>query len=288
MTRGPLSPGVYWRRRLFVLGLGVALVVLIAGLLRGGSDASSGVDPSGVAEQAAATPSIATTDDSERPGRGTKGKQGKKGRKDAVEASPTPTPLAVPSGPCQEGDIVVEPVVDSPVAGSDVTINLDLRTLTVEACTWRVSSKHVTVTITSGSDEIWASRKCPRTIPVTDVVIRRAVTTRVPVVWNAHRSNLGCPGLSEWAGGGYYHVAAAALGGEPQDLQFELALPQGEVVTASPKPTRQPKPGRASKPTEQSKPGRASKPTEQSKPTRSPQSGGENGGATEPAQPRSG
>ena len=55
LTRGPLSAGVYWRRRLAVLGVAVLLVVGIARLLGAGSDGSSGDD--GTARLADASPS---------------------------------------------------------------------------------------------------------------------------------------------------------------------------------------------------------------------------------------
>ena len=37
--------------------------------------------------------------------------------------------------------------------------------------------------------------------------------------------------LTDWAMPGWYHVEAAALGGEPSDVQFQLTAPEREVVT---------------------------------------------------------
>ena len=82
-----------------------------------------------------------------------------------------------PTGPCLEDDILVQPVVEKAVAGTDVMIGLELRTRTAEACTWQVSPDHLTLKVTSGSDDIWASRECPRAVPVTDVVVRQDFTT---------------------------------------------------------------------------------------------------------------
>jgi hypothetical protein len=228
MTRGPLPPGVYWRRRLFVLGLAAALVVIIAGALRGGSDGSSGTDPSGVAEQAAGTPLGTPSDDKSRT----------PGRKKTKNTTPTPTatPLPEPTGACTEDDLLVQPVIDQAVAGRDVPIALELRTSTTEACTWQVSPNDLTLKVTSGSDDIWASRQCPRAVPTQDVVVRRDTTTTVAVVWNGRRSDEGCTRLTEWALPGYYFVAAAPLGGEPTEVQFRLVAPSPEVITRSPDP----------------------------------------------------
>lgn len=237
MTRGPLPPGVYWRRRLFVLGLAAALVVVIAGALRGGSDGSSGVDPSGVAEQVAGSPS-STDDEQDEPGdRGRSTGPKKNGQTAPTKpAAPTSTPPPAPTGRCADDDILVRPVVDQAIAGGEVTIVLELRTRTAEACTWEVSSRRVTLKVTSGSDDIWASRQCPRSVPAKEVVVRQDSTVRVGVVWHGRRSDEGCTRLTDWAMPGYYHVAAAPLGGEPAEVQFRLDAPSPEVITRSPDP----------------------------------------------------
>lgn len=247
MTRGPLPPAVYWRRRLFVLGLAAALVVMIAGMLGGGSD-GSGDDPDGVAEQVAGTPLSSPTADPTRS-------SGAKKKKNKASATPTTTPLPAPTGACTEGDILVEPVVEQAVAGRDVLIVLELRTRVAEACTWQVSSMHVTLKVTSGSDDIWASRQCPRSVPVKDVVVRQDSTTTVGVVWNGRRSDEGCTRTTEWALPGYYHVAAAPLGGEPAEVQFRLAAPTPEVITQTPKPSQKPNPNQNQNPNK-NQPGR--------------------------------
>jgi hypothetical protein len=233
LTRGPLPAGVYWRRRLLVLTLAIFLVICFARVLGGGSDGSSD-DPA--AEQVASSqtssgdgshgtstgPSGQDTHKTKKPGKGHSSSQG--------------LVLAEPDGPCADGDIAVTPDVRDPVAGRDVFIVLKLRTLTSEACTWRVSPQHITLKITSGNDEIWTSRECPRAIPTHGVVVRRDATTNVGITWNARRSNEHCTLQTEWALPGFYHVAAAALAGEPSDLQFELATPQASVVTQTAEP----------------------------------------------------
>jgi hypothetical protein len=98
----------------------------------------------------------------------------------------------------------------------------------------------VAVDITSGKDAIWSSRECPRAIPVTDVVVRRDVTSRIPVFWNARRSDETCSRFTEWAMPGFYHVTAAALGAEPADAQFELTTPVAGTVTRTASPTQSP------------------------------------------------
>ena len=226
LTRGPLPARVYWTRRVLVLGTAFLLVFGIARVLSGGSDASSG--PQQVTEVAADPTPTATSDTPTvtptqyQPGKG--------------KTSHAPV-LAQPDGPCSDEDIAVEPDVRKPVAGQDVTIVLRLRTITADACTWRVSHDSLTLKITSGQDEVWSSRECPRAIPKSSVVVRKAVSSTVQVTWNSRRSDDRCSRLTEWAMPGYYHVVAAALAGEPADVQFRLDAPTSQQITRSPSPS---------------------------------------------------
>ncbi len=145
-------------------------------------------------------------------------------------------------GLCAGSDVAVTPKVEKGIAGRDVAVVLQLRTVTAAACTWRVSPSALAVSITSGKDAIWTSRQCPGAIPRGDVVVRKAVTTEVTVVWKqAKRSDADCSSRTDWAYPGWYHVTAAALGGEPSDLQFKLATPTAATVTVTAKPKQQPK-----------------------------------------------
>ena len=242
MTRGSHTPAVYWRRRVVVLLVALVLVFGTARLFGWGSgdgateqavqsaaaiDAEEGAD-----ETSAGSSSLPTSDAADaRGGNATKGKGKKsKGKKDE------PAALPQPQGVCLPSDVRVKPVVEDAVAGRQVTIALELQTQDAIACTWEVSPRQVTLKISSGPDEIWTSRQCPRAVPTQEVVLRSASTTSVDVVWSSRRSDEGCSRLTEWALPGFYHVAAAALAGEPRDVQFELETPVAPTITAAPEP----------------------------------------------------
>ena len=237
--RGPLPARVYWTRRLALLGVAVLLVAGLARLLGGSSDGS---DPAGQAAQVGATtPSSAVTTEAAPTAAPTATKPRQPGRKH--RAKPAEPVLAEPSGPCESADIVVTPSITSAPGGSDVPITLNLRTRVTAACTWQVSPETLTMKITSGTDDIWYSRQCPSAVPVQDVVVRQAVDTPVAVTWNARRSDEDCSDLTEWALPGFYHVEAAALAGEPTDVQFELVRPSSAVITKTVTPRPRPKKG---------------------------------------------
>lgn len=240
MTRGPLPARVYWTRRLMVLGTAVLLVVAIGRLLGNGSDGSS--DPDDRAAQVAAESSPSETEYADPTTSPTPKK------KRTRTPDPTPT-LAVPVGECDGTDIAVTPLVKEAVAGRDVTIVLQLRTIESPACTWSVGSGAMTLDITSGDDRIWTSRECPASIPREPVVVRQAVTSKIEVVWNSKRSDEEtCTKLTDWAYPGWYHVTAAALGGEPSDVQFQLVTPTAETITRTAKPTQSPSGSPSGKP----------------------------------------
>jgi hypothetical protein len=217
---------------MMVLGTAVLLVFGIARVLGSGSDASSKPEAREQARQVAAEPAPTTTFSlpESSPTSTVTGKRQSESRK--------PEPLAEPEGTCDDEDVAVTPNVKNPVAGRDVRIVLELRTILSEACTWEVSPEAMTLKITSGDDEIWTSRHCPHAIPHDEVTLRRDHTTRVDVTWDARRSDEECSKLTKWALPGWYHVAAAALAGEPSDVQFELERPTPEHVTKTVKPKK--------------------------------------------------
>lgn len=238
--RGPLPPRVYWTRRAIVLGLAFVMVFSLAKLLGGGSDGKSGdtaTQASGTQTSGSQTPgpqssSTGTAGAKPKPASGTAG------------AKPKPT-LAQPDGPCDPADIKVSPQIEREPNDGDVRIELAL-TGKAAACTWTASSTSIAVKITSGDDSVWSSQECPA-LTSTDVVVRSAVPTLVPFSWNGRRSD-DCDASDAWALAGWYHVVAAALGGEPTDKQFELTRPPAERFTVTPKPKPKPTPTGSSTP----------------------------------------
>jgi hypothetical protein len=237
-ARGPLPPGVYWRRRAFVGLLVVALVFVGVNLLRGGSDGSSGEAP--VAQQAAEEVEPSHTVTAEPTPKATQQSGARKNQRQkqaAPSQGPTfdPEVLADPEGTCAAGDITVRPQVEDAVAGRDVTIGLSLQTQQTEACTWQLTPKRVAVKITGKAGTVWSSRECRDAVPRQEVVVRRAIATVVEMTWDARESDRGCTEYREWLLPGKFRVVAATLGGEPGGTGFDLAKPTPETVAPEPK-----------------------------------------------------
>ncbi len=248
--RGPLPARVYWVRRVMVLAVVFGLVFGISRLL-GGSDGPEGpaATPAAAVGSASTSPSPTATDTA------TAGAQPVTG----PTAAPTPAkkkkkkngqvrvPLAAPTGPCRDRDVRVVPAMrDNAYAGGDVRLTLELSTFESPACNWEVSADSLAVRLTSGSDRIWTSQQCPNAVPDTAVVLRKRRPVLVDVTWSGRRSDAGCSRNTLWAEPGWYHLAAAAMGSEPESQQFELHSPAPVTITPSPtaRPKSSAKPGR--------------------------------------------
>lgn len=268
MTRGPLPPGTYWRRRVFVVSLAVISVFVVVSFLRGGSDGS---DTDQATQSAAEVPPSDEVTELSKPQQG----QSDTEPAEPTESSSSPTPLPVPAGQCEDADILVTPVVAGAVAGRDVTIVLNLRTRDTPACTWSVSAKNLTFKISDSDGDVWASRQCPGPVPKGDIVVRQQTTSSVSVTWNSRYSESGCPKATEWALPGDYEVSAAALGGEPGTADFNLDTPSPQVIeeTPSQEPSDKSSDKSTSKPSDQS----TEQPSDQSDGPAGNPSGGQSG-----------
>jgi hypothetical protein len=243
-TRGPLPPGVYWRRRLAVISVALVVFLGVGKILDHGSDGSSDdtAEQAGAVTSTSPTATVSVAAPTESAGKGKHGKGHGKGHgQGSAQATPTPTPtptpvLPDPTGPCADDDVYITPSIAAPVGGSDITVMLNLQTRSSVACTWQLSPDTMRMNIVSGADQIWLSRQCPDAIPTQDVVVRLASVTQVPVVWDSRRSDSDCSDRTAWALPGFYHVHTAVLGGEPTDVQFELVAPTAATVTQTAKP----------------------------------------------------
>ncbi|GAB2971576.1 hypothetical protein [Nocardioides montaniterrae] len=233
--KGPLPPGVYWRRRL-VLAVGGLVLIFVFAHLVGGSGGSA---KNPVAQQAGAA--ITPTPSASPSAGATTGVVPPKSTPTAVKTSTAPLVLAAPSGSCSPSDINVVPSVPRAVAGGNVTLSFALQTRTNPACTWQMTPQTLAVKITRGGKAIWTSQQCARELPTRSVVIRNVVPTIVTMVWNGHVSTEGCRARSPWAKAGHMMLWAAALGGPPAHAAFDLVLPSAATAPATPTPSVTPR-----------------------------------------------
>lgn len=250
--KGPLPARVYWVRRLIVLAVALLLVVGLARLLGGGGGGdpasavpvagSASTTPSAPASSGPTTTAQAMSSDDPAPSTAPGAVRDPRHREapsptEQEEPTVLETPLAVPTGPCDDSDVQVTPAVRRAHAGHNVRIVLKLSTRESAACTWKLSARSVVVKLTSGDDRIWSTQDCPSAVPEKSLVLRDDQVTRARVIWKGQRSDDGCTGTTPWAMPGYYHAHAAALGADPVDEQFRLLSAATPTRTVTPTPT---------------------------------------------------
>lgn len=219
-----LPARVYWFRRSLVLGTALATVFAVAQVLGGGGGDPGSSTPA-AADLARTTPTANAGPLGPRPLSGP-----------SVTATGTP-PAAQPDGPCALDEITVTPVMGKPVAGSPVSLTLQL-TGTRPACTFDVSAQSLVAKVVQGNTRIWSSQQCPGSIPKQSVVVRSALATTVQVSWSGRRSDENCSKSTGWALPDAYRLVAAVVGSEPGETVFHLKTPPRPVVTKTIQPKK--------------------------------------------------
>ena len=196
---GPEPSGVYWRRRLLVLG--VVLLVLLAFwffLLRGRGSSS--------------TPSASPTPSPTAAPTGT--------------ANPTstasPTSGTVPA--CADSAITVSIKVDGqsfPV-GNPVTLTEGIKNSGDTACKRDIGAKANTVIITSGGYPVWSSDDCSPGGGSNVVTMKPGDEYQVTVTWKGELTEGKCPSNPPQAQAGSYD--AKGRNGKVDSKQVTFAL----------------------------------------------------------------
>jgi hypothetical protein len=263
--QGPLSPRVYWARRLLVVVL-VLFVVLMAWWLLGGNSSQAGGTP---APAASGTPSGAAVhrgharkptthswlrvraahtrraSDGPRTGHGGNNAtnhgdtvvghrhgnpsgpvRGSGKSPDASPTTPTRTPLGRPTGDCDPAHVDMRIEVADAVAGRPHTVTFVFTSTRAPACRLAITPRSMSTRVTSGPDNIWSSYECPNSLPAREIVVRRDPPTSYTFTWNGHRSTSGCRVVGAVPKPGGYWVEAALVGGQPHKAYFDIRAPK--------------------------------------------------------------
>jgi hypothetical protein len=184
---GHLPASVYWFRRGLVLAVVVVLVILISRLFAGGGDdtrnaAASDPQPNPTGAAPASAPTTTPTGTS------------------STKASTTPTPTPQPTKttpptdlPCKGSDLSLDalPANRKIVSGSMLNFVIQFVPLG-DGCKATINADKLTVTVTSGADQIWSTTQCDKAVQTATLVVAKGKQAAVTVPWNGHRSRPGC------------------------------------------------------------------------------------------------
>ena len=198
--RGPLPPGVYWRRRA-VTAAAVVVVLLLLTRACGGDADDASLRPDGASASSSPTaPRPATSAPAPAPAPASS-------RPIAAPASPAP-PTRTAGQPCRDNDLQVAATANAKeyAAGARPRLTLVVTNLASVSCTRDVGAAARELRVVSGADRVWSSDDCaPGGEP--DVVLLEPGRTRsFSVTWSRTRSRPGCAGPRDPAGPGTYRV----------------------------------------------------------------------------------
>jgi hypothetical protein len=206
---GHLPASVYWFRRALVLVVLVVLVVVPARMVGGGGDPQN-TAVSGPEQNPSTEPTVVpTSTPTSTPG-------GKSTKKTSEPEKTTAPPKDVQ---CTGSDVTIDVVPASRSLATGNSMNLLIQLSAVrDECKAAVDPTQLSLTITSGKDQIWTTEHCEQAIPRATLVLAKGKQSTATVLWNGRRSRPGClPGQLQAKPGTY--VAKAVYDGRASAAQ---------------------------------------------------------------------
>jgi hypothetical protein len=206
---GHLPASVYWFRRGLLLAVVLVLLVVLIKVVGGGNDPknTAATDPgqnptSGPTAVPTSTPT--TTPDSKST----------KKTSEPVKTSETPKDLK-----CSGNDVTIDLLLAGRTLATGASMNLVVQLSAADdECKATVDSSRLSVTITSGKDQIWTTIQCEKAIQKAVLVLAKGKQSTSTVPWDGRRSRPGClPGQLQAKPGTY--VAKAVYDGRTSAAQ---------------------------------------------------------------------
>lgn len=201
---GHLPGSVYWFRRALVLVVLVALVFVLIRVLGGGSDPKN----SAAAGPSSGPTSVPVT----TPGE----KTSEPGKKTSETPKTTESARDVK---CKGDDVTIDvvPASRTLATGNSMPVVIQLSAARDE-CKAAVDPTELSLTITSGKDQIWTTEHCEKVIPRATLVLAKGKQSSAIVLWDGRRSRPGClPGQLQAKPGTY--VVKAVYDGRASTAQ---------------------------------------------------------------------
>jgi len=191
---------VFWIRRLVVLGLPLALVVVLVVWLTGrGGDA----DPA--ADAGTTTPAPAPSADP--------GTDSGTGADEPGVAECVPAQLV----------LAITPGAEAFPAGVDPTFEVAVTNSGAEPCLVDVGDAHREIVVTSGEDRVWSSGDCtPEDAPARTLLLAGGQSDVTQLGWPRERSADGCAGGLPAPGAGTYSATVSVAGATSPAAVFGL------------------------------------------------------------------
>lgn len=181
---GPEAPEVYWRRRIVVGLVLLAVLGLLFKVVFGGSAPS---DPE--AAKPLTSPSVKVTV-----------------TQSAKPAASTPTKISSVAGTCLDKDVRVSILLNkkSVPTGSGLALVMSVKNISKSACTRDLGSGANEVTVTSGPALVWSTDHCNPSTASDVQTIQPGKKWSVNLIWDGNLSAKKCQNLGKATAGAYW------------------------------------------------------------------------------------
>ncbi len=181
---GPEAPEVYWRRRIVVGLVLLAVLGLLFKVVFGGSAPS---DPE--AAKPLTSPSVKVT-----------------ATQSAKPAASTPTKISSVAGTCLDKDVRVSILLNkkSVPTGSGLALVMSVKNISKSACTRDLGSGANEVTVTSGPALVWSTDHCNPSTASDVQTIQPGKKWSVNLIWDGNLSAKKCQNLGKATAGAYW------------------------------------------------------------------------------------
>lgn len=149
------------------------------------------------------------------------------------KAEPDPTPTnaqddakPAPDEPCKPADLALamSSAPEAVTAGKDAAFDVSVTNKGEYACTVDVGDESRVLTITSGSDRIWASADCASDEDASRLVLLKPGSAHTStVVWDGERSNKKCDSDLPKPRPGTYNLEIEMNGVKPAEHRFNIS-----------------------------------------------------------------
>ncbi len=217
MSQRRLPAEIYWRRRLLLLAVVIAVVWGVLQLTSGGVDE---------VEKPAAAPTTTAP---------------------ATTAPPAPAvkvngivdvALETGTAACDPQLVRITPTVrPGQLTRGPVDIGLVVSTTATEPCTLTPDDADALAVISANGTAIWDSTVCETALLTDPVTLSPQWATLVSVAWSGRGSGSQCNAKEGWATPGKYAVQIGTLGGEPGKATFSLDARPAPAKTTKPSAT---------------------------------------------------
>ncbi|MFE3442125.1 hypothetical protein ACFXNW_03755 [Nocardia sp. NPDC059180] len=203
---GPLPPEIYWRRRVFAIGVLVVALVLVIWLVVA---VSRGGDSPGDTTAAATS----STETNKPAGQASTKKESSAAPESKPSESATPSSGApVAAGQCSDQSLAVKVTVAQPTyrVGEQPVFGIVITNISADACTRDMGSglQQVSVHTLDGQRRLWASTDCYPDGEPDQRTLKPGEQAAFTVTWTGNTSQPECAGERLQVPAGAYNVVA--------------------------------------------------------------------------------